>query len=166
MGQGLGQTDRAPPRRPATVVGAGVVIRGDIESACDLRLRGLVVGKVAVADLTVEGGALIDGPVTAEAVCISGRVIGPVHARTVHLLATARMEGDVTCESLQIEPGARFIGRCNAEDGSGEDFASTPAGLESDGDLGDAGQEFLRLAARLRRTYQVDASAGRTQRSR
>ena len=151
MGQVSGHADRASRERPATAVGAGVMIRGDVEGVTDLHVQGMIVGKVAVADLIVDDDAVIDGPVTATAVVIAGRVIGPIKARSVHLAATARMEGDVTCESIQIEAGARFTGRCIAEDAFDEKVVPIlRAAPEEDSGLGDAGQELLRLAARLR----------------
>ncbi len=42
---------------------------------------------------------------------VRGKVNGSITAKSVRLLATARVEGDITQEQLAIEPGAWFQGR-------------------------------------------------------
>lgn len=151
--------------RPATNVPAGVVISGAIEGVTDLHVHGRVMGKVEVGDLVVEDGGVIDGPVRAEAAVIRGWVIGPINARTVRLGATARIDGDISCASLEIQQGARLRGHCSSHDEPPGDVVQlwraslpTPAAGEpprlapaSSTPLSDAGQDMIRLAARLRR---------------
>ena len=155
MDQTAGQTGQADRERTSTLIGADVVIRGDVEGPTDLHLHGRVTGKVAVIGLIVEKGAEIEGPVTADAVAISGHVNGSIEARTVHLTATARVEGDVAYSNLQIDAGARLSGRCAFSEGAEQNVVklteANARGTEAKPELGESGQELVRLAARLRR---------------
>lgn len=143
--------DDATRGRPATVVARGVVFRGDIEGATDLQVQGQVLGKVLVADLLLDADGLIEGSVRAEAVVIGGRMVGPVEAETVHLAATASVEGDVTCRSIQIDPGARFTGRCISDEQHHEKAAVFARSLDGASAPEDETEKLLSLAARLRR---------------
>lgn len=144
------------PRPPGSVIGRDVVVRGDIEGASDLHVQGRVLGGVSVHGLVLDTDAEISGPVTAEAVVISGHVSGAVEARAVDLTATGRIEGDVTYVSLQIEAGARLSGRLTVSDGTAAAKADEPAprGAKARSDSADAGQELVRMAARLRRAAE------------
>ena len=138
-----------------TIVGAGVVVRGDIEGPTDLHVHGTVLGKVVVTGLVLEDHAEIDGPVIAEAVVISGHVNGSVQAKAVHVKSTARIEGDVTYTTLQVEAGARLSGRLilsdDAEIGANSAQDASVRGSTSRSELTDSGQELVRMTARLRR---------------
>ena len=53
----------------------------------------------------------IEGSVTADQIEVRGRIAGSLTGKSVRLLATAHVEGDITQEQLSIEPGAWFQGR-------------------------------------------------------
>ena len=157
MDKSTGRPDPDAGEQTSTVIGADVVVRGDIEGPTDLHVQGRVLGKVSVTGLILDEDAEIDGPVTAEAVVISGHVNGPVEARAVHVKSSGRIEGDVTYASLQIEAGARLSGRLVISDGSDAgvtklDSASRNAKPRSE--LAESGQELVRMAARLRRAAE------------
>ena len=158
MDKMAGQTEQAAGGRTSTVIGADVMIRGDIEGPTDLHLQGRVTGKVAVMGLVVDEGAEIEGTVSAEAVSISGRVNGSIEAKAVHLTSTARVDGDVTYASLQVEAGARLTGRCSFFEAAEQNVVrfAEPASRDADTkpELTESGQELVRLAARLRRAAE------------
>ena len=56
-------------------------------------------------------GSLIEGAITAERARLSGQVKGTIAARELVILKTARIEGDVSYETLTIEQGAAVNGR-------------------------------------------------------
>ena len=153
-----GQTEQATRERTSTFIGSDVVVRGDIEGPTDLHLQGRVIGKVAVVGLVVDEAAGVEGSVAAEVVAISGHVMGSVDARNVHLTSTARVEGDVTYTSLQIDVGARLSGRCAFADGNEQNIVkfAEPAARDAEpkSELAESGQELVRLAARLRRASE------------
>lgn len=149
MGQRAEEVGASDRPRPLSIVAEGVVFRGDIEGATDLHVQGRVIGRVAVGDLVVDARSSIQGSIVADAATIGGRVVGPVRARTVHLLATGRLDGDLSCSDIRMEEGASFTGRCEAETLDNV----VPLIRASDGGGGhllEAGAELLDIAARLR----------------
>ena len=95
-----------------TLVEAETIIRGDISGPIELNIGGAVTGDVDVIVFSMERGSKLEGSVTAESAVIKGRVVGSVRAQRVSLSSDANVEGDVTCEVLEVEPGARLVGRC------------------------------------------------------
>lgn len=104
----------------ASLVAEGVQIRGDLLATADLHLDGAVEGDLKADRLTIGESGSVSGNIQAESVEIRGRVRGSVSARRVCLLATARVDGDISHAELSIEVGARFEGRSLV-------FASEPA---------------------------------------
>ena len=148
------------PQRTGTVIGAHVVVRGDIEGVTDLHIEehARVLGKVSVAGLVLEQSAEIDGPVQAEAAVIGGFVNGSVEAQAVEVKGTARVTGDITYTNLRVESGARIAGRLILDDDSEATTAKAPddkweARVRSE--LADAGKEpLVRMTGRLRRASE------------
>jgi len=117
-----------------SVIGADVVIKGNIEASADLHVDGTVEGDIACASLVQGQGSLIQGAITAESARLAGTVKGTVIARELVILKSARIEGDVQYDALTIEHGATVDGR----------FA--PGGAKS----ADAGGNVLELATTTR----------------
>ena len=95
-----------------SVISSDMKILGSVESRGDLQIDGTIDGDVASRVVTVSEGATIRGSVSAETVRIGGTVKGGVNAKTVALLRTAKVDGDITHQSLSIETGANFEGHC------------------------------------------------------
>ena len=95
----------------ASLVAEGVRIRGDVVTDSDLHLDGAVEGDLSVGRLTIGESGLVTGAIQAETVEVRGRVVGTISARHVRLLATARVDGDISHTELSIEAGAHFEGR-------------------------------------------------------
>src|SRR5690606_13345765 len=90
---------------------AGVRYEGNISGGGDLQVDGALKGDVRLSRVIVGENGSIEGSVTADQVEIRGRVSGALTGKAVRLLATARVEGDITQEQLSVEPGAWFQGR-------------------------------------------------------
>ena len=94
-----------------SVIGPDVTIRGDIEASADLHVDGHVIGDLACAALVQGEKSVIEGAITAERARLSGTVKGTIAARDLVVLKSARIEGDVSYETLTIEQGAAVNGR-------------------------------------------------------
>lgn len=94
-----------------SVIGADVVIRGDISASADLHIDGTVEGDIACASLVQGEKSSIAGAVTAESARLAGKVSGSITARELVILKTAHIEGDVHYDALTIEQGAQVDGR-------------------------------------------------------
>jgi cytoskeletal protein CcmA (bactofilin family) len=59
-------------------------------------------------------GGSVTGRVSASEVVLEGRLSGDaVAAKSLSILSSAQVKGDVTTPVIMIEPGAAFIGRCS-----------------------------------------------------
>ena len=105
--------EQTQPRRPtvASLIGEGVVIRGDIASQGDLHLDGVVEGDIHVTQLTIGERGGVKGSIRADLVEIRGHVVGTIVAGQVRLCASARVDGDISHAELTVEAGAHFAGR-------------------------------------------------------
>jgi len=101
-------------RAATTVIGTDVVLKGNLKSAGDVVIAGIFEGDVACdGRVTIAAGATLIGAVGAAEVVLGGKVQGnSVAKKSLTLLNTAEVRGDVTTPQIVIEPGATFVGRC------------------------------------------------------
>lgn len=111
-------------KNPVSVIGADIVITGNIESsldqqAVDLHIEGCVNGDVRCATLILGEHSLIKGSVHADRVRVSGTVEGAVETRDLAIEATARVTGDIVYERLRVANGGILQGniKCKAVEG-------------------------------------------------
>ena len=142
----------APARNPArsvasgsstfSVIGADVVIKGDIEASADLHVDGSIAGDLVCASLVQGESSRIEGAITADSARLAGTVKGTITARELIVLKSARIEGDVHYEALTIEQGAQVDGKF-APDAARPRAAAQPAVL----DLAKDDEQRLSLAS-------------------
>jgi len=107
----------APQKRIDSLIGAGTTVRGDVVFSGGLRIDGTVEGNVTTADgqtgtLVVSEQARIHGKVSVSHVVVNGAVEGPIVARDyLELQGKARVDGDVTYRTLEMQVGAVVEGR-------------------------------------------------------
>ncbi len=97
------------------LIGNGTKIIGDIQSAGDVRIDGLLTGNIVTTGKFVLGpNGVVDGNVTSGNADISGEIKGTVNVtEMLSLKASAKISGDIITGKLAIEPGALFTGTCN-----------------------------------------------------
>ena len=97
-----------------TTIGADAVFKGQLHFEKGVRLLGKFEGEVTTqGQFLVAEGAALTGDVKAGTIRIDGVVKGNLSADTkVHLSASARMEGDLQAQRLEVAEGAVLIGRC------------------------------------------------------
>ncbi|MDB5495661.1 MAG: hypothetical protein JWP86_2998 [Phenylobacterium sp.] len=110
-------SERAAPgeaaRKPlaASFIAANVRLVGELVSDGDVQLDGSLQGEARVDRLTLGETGSVEGSIVGDSVEVRGRVRGQITARSVRLLSTADVEGDVTHGEIVVEAGARFVGR-------------------------------------------------------
>ncbi|KKW22743.1 MAG: hypothetical protein UY65_C0016G0003 [Parcubacteria group bacterium GW2011_GWA2_51_12] len=106
---------------PETIVGATVKIEGDLVSEGDIRVDGLVAGKIKTSkNLFVGPMAKIEADVEAQNAVLSGIVKGDIKVRdSMVVQETAKIEGNITCSRLSIAEGAHFTGSCTMPEKEG-----------------------------------------------
>lgn len=105
------------PLQIESTIGSAMRVAGPCAFQGGLEIAGNVTGDVqaeagAPSLLVIAAGARVEGAVQADQVIIGGTVVGPVLARErLELLPTARIEGDVCYQALEMRPGATVIGQ-------------------------------------------------------
>lgn len=104
-----------PTKGSTTIIGAGTVINGDIESDGDIRIDGFLNGNLsakAKVFIGPEGG--VEGDIHAIQADILGKVTGQLRIKELlQLLGKCEVEGDLFAGKLQVEPTANFNGSCH-----------------------------------------------------
>jgi cytoskeletal protein CcmA (bactofilin family) len=98
-----------------SIIGAGTVITGNIESNGDIRIDGNVLGDVtAKAKILVGPEGVIEGNIFGEQADVLGKVMGVIKVNDLlHLRGKATVKGDIYAGKLQIEPSVTFNGQCH-----------------------------------------------------
>lgn len=109
--------DAAAPKTDArkqvpSIISASLRIVGNLVSAGDVQVDGIIDGDVKSRTLTISHGAAVNGAIEADSVYIQGEVSGQITAENVVLGASARVVGDVVHSNLVIESGAFLEGHC------------------------------------------------------
>ena len=104
-----------PENNKINLIGAGTNIKGDIESAGDIRIDGTLKGNLRTKGKVVIGTTgLIKGEVYCKNSDVEGKVEGKINVQELLALkATSIINGDISAKRLAIEPGAKFTGNCN-----------------------------------------------------
>jgi cytoskeletal protein CcmA (bactofilin family) len=85
-----------------------------IISAALTVIGGKVDGDISGHVVRIGSAAVVKGTVFGDIVELAGAIDGKIEAKSVVLAKTARMTGDITYQSLQIDQGAAFNGNCCA----------------------------------------------------
>ena len=101
-------------------IGSEVTISGNISGSGDFHLDGAVEGDIHCDNLTLGPGGRIKGNISAEKATLAGTIGGTVSARTLVVEKTARINGDLSYESVSIETGAQVDGRLTQRGGEGQ----------------------------------------------
>jgi cytoskeletal protein CcmA (bactofilin family) len=97
-----------------TIISEGTEVKGDITSKETIRIDGVVDGHILQAEGTIIGKTgTLKGDVNAVSVVVGGEVLGNVVAsNNLELLSTAKVHGDIKTQTLSIQEGAIFEGKC------------------------------------------------------
>jgi cytoskeletal protein CcmA (bactofilin family) len=120
------------PTSNVNIIGSGTSIQGDIVCEGDIRIDGQVNGLVSTKAKIVVGP---EGEIIGDLVCQSADIIGKVTGiikveDLLFLKGNALVKGDVYTAHFEMEPTAKFNGRCYMEQ---EDLASAPNYKERNG---------------------------------
>jgi cytoskeletal protein CcmA (bactofilin family) len=116
-------SDKSKQGRPSstgveTLIGARVVIRGDVHFSGGLYIEGRIEGAV-IADeadpdalVTLSERGSIVGEVRAPHVVVNGQLQGDIHSsQRIELAAAARVEGNVHYHTVEMQAGSLLTGR-------------------------------------------------------
>jgi len=93
-------------------------IKGDLICNGDIQIDGALEGDVQSRSITIGEGADVRGSISSDNIRVCGSVNGQLKGQSVVLAKTAKLVGDVTHQTLAVEPGAFFEGQCRRMEGS------------------------------------------------
>lgn len=101
------------------LISQGTEITGDIKSAGDIRIDGVLNGNLNTKGKVVIGPT---GRVKGEVECknseVSGMIDGKISVvQLLNLKASSKITGTIITNKLSIEPGAMFTGNCVMKEG-------------------------------------------------
>ena len=116
----------SPPARASgaalslSIVGAGMVVRGDLETDSVVKIEGTVDGHVrAKTQVLVAKGGVVHGDIETAEVIVGGVVNGAIRARgRVEVQAGASIEGDITTLRISVAEGGTLNGHVKMGDES------------------------------------------------
>ena len=94
-----------------SVIGAEILITGNIEAEVDLHIEGRVVGDVRCATLILGERSSVAGNIYAQRVRVSGQVEGSIETVDLAIEAGATVRGDITYSRLRIANGGIVSGK-------------------------------------------------------
>jgi cytoskeletal protein CcmA (bactofilin family) len=106
-----------PQKQIDSLIGASTTIEGDIDFVGGLRVDGRVKGHIHSSNsgpstLVISEKAIVDGEIRVSHVVVDGAVNGPIYASEyLELLPNARITGDVSYRTLEMQVGAVVDGR-------------------------------------------------------
>lgn len=106
-----GAAARPKAKGGLSLIGAEMVIGGDVISEGGLHVDGRIDGHVRCATLIQSETGVITGNIVADEARVAGLVEGTVSARSVMIEATGRVTGDVAYDTISIAAGAEVEGR-------------------------------------------------------
>lgn len=103
----------AAQRRRITHIAPGTRIEGRLAGSSELLIEGEVEGEIRVETTVIIGNeGVVQGPVTAQLVRVSGRVLGSIQAsERIEVMPSGSVEGDMAAPRVIIAEGAFFKGR-------------------------------------------------------
>ena len=105
------------PSSNINIIGNGTTINGDIDCDGDIRIDGQVNGLVSTKAKIVVGP---EGEIVGDLICNSADILGKVTGiikveELLFLKGSALIKGDIYTAHFEMEPTAKFNGRCYME---------------------------------------------------
>lgn len=111
-------TPSSPAERVTSVLGAGIIWKGQISGSGGVRIEGSFDGDINLRGMLVVGetGKVTSQQIRASSVIIAGAVRGDITAEKVEIRSTGRVWGNVTTAAFATEEGAFLRGQITMED--------------------------------------------------
>ena len=100
-----------------TIIGAGVKVKGELNSESDIMIDGIFEGTIiASGDVNIGVNAHISATVRGRNVTVAGQLRGNIKdTGEAFIRETGQVEGDITSMGLAINPGGVFVGRSHMQ---------------------------------------------------
>ena len=92
----------ADEKQSPTVIGAGCLVKGNIETDHTIQIHGTVNGNIHAETIIIGRGGNVNGDITARALFLHGSLKGNAIINTVNVFANAKMSGTLFYKTLNI----------------------------------------------------------------
>lgn len=105
------------PGSDINLIAKGTLIQGEIQSQGDIRVDGKLKGLLTTNSKVVVGpGGEVEGDIVCKTADILGKITGTIKVEELlSLKENSQVNGDVYTSQLEMEPTAKFNGRCQME---------------------------------------------------
>ncbi len=103
------------PGNAVNLLCEGTIIVGDIKTKNDIRIDGVIKGKIVTSGRLVVGNtAKVEGNIDCVNIDVQGFIMGDIQASgAVSLKSPAKVIGNISASVISIEPGVIFNGNCH-----------------------------------------------------
>lgn len=111
-----------------SVIGVGMVVRGDIECSGIIKIEGTVDGSVSARQqVLVAKGGVVNGGIESREAIVGGTVHGDIEAaERVEIQAGATVEGDIVTRRILVAEGGTLNGQIRMREAGAEAKAPKP----------------------------------------
>ena len=104
-----------------TVIGTGVVVRGNLTGSSDIVIDGNLDGTISTTgDVTIGMNAQVKANLTASNVTVAGNLVGNITASgQASIRETGNVHGDIRSSGLAITAGGIFVGQSTMDASAG-----------------------------------------------
>lgn len=108
-------SDVPVPQSGASIISSGTTLKGDINSAGDIRIDGTLLGNInCTAKVVIGSNGVVEGDIMGQQADIMGKIIGTIKVKELlQLKGGSNVNGNIYASKLQIETNANFNGQCH-----------------------------------------------------
>lgn len=103
-----------------TVIAEGTFIEGQLKLTCHIQIDGQVKGNIETDQcVTISAAGSVEGSIRCDCLIVNGRFVGKVYSKSLQILESGHLEGEVSATEFTIEKGGVFLGssrNINAEE--------------------------------------------------
>ena len=110
---------------PGTIIGKGITLESALLTGKEsVRIDGILLGDIDLDGSLILGETgSVEGTIRAKYIIVAGIVRGNIESETLHVSATARINGDIKSNSIIVDEGGQLNGRYQV--GEAPTFANT-----------------------------------------
>ena len=121
------------PGQITTLIGVGCEFEGNMSTTTSTRIDGKLNGKITGDNTVIVGeNGVVQGEIKAADTVVYGRVEGVIETHSLEIKRSGIVLGDVFIESLIVEDGGIYNGRCTMDEVTEKISIETTEGIKQE----------------------------------
>lgn len=146
------------------IIEADMMVQGQLTIVGNVLLEGRFEGTLVCSRLEIGSDGYLTGHAVTNELIVAGQIVGSACARTVHLLGTAIVEGELRHEQLRMDLSATLVGESRRHQRL--DMPAAFLDLEARAKSADADFRNLEMESRSRRADEAVTAEAQFERLR